>query len=569
MIAIFFVFTVPPDPGEPGVVAWPVWARQLPRLIVAAMNGEGDRGLRYFPFLGVQDGRRTFLEPREPLPPAVLSQIHGQQQRPHALIDGQLRGRVVSLRVLRGDGMDELLTCELPFDPEDPWRTVRRAVFELQGVLGIQCPLPEAQTMSPELLRAYLVSRDTLLGLEASLIVEGAERALGLALQVWEERSEDPEVEDLVVELSRHLVRHGIAVDEVTERLVELAEDQRSTMRLLRAIAPLLEVAGSDAAKLAVTRARQRIAWADPGDADAVLAASVSMFHGGDVEGARVLLRSAVDSGNEDHRIRAQLAACEEVVGETHERDRLLDQLASDDSGPIEPGPARLVASWLVDRGESTRAVAVLDRALAEHGQHAGLWLERGRASLGVQDLERARSDLQRCLDLRPDDAMRFEANRLMQLAQRDSALPGVIEVEDQLAEGDFLLAQCAATKLVKEHKDLAEAHLLLGICEQRLRHFGRAIRCFQRALKRRPDCAEAHNRLGILLAERRRPKQGYSHLRHAVELAPDDGGAWVHLAQVAAQLGNLDEAREALQEAERLRGQDEVFLAVRARLDL
>ncbi|MEO0479877.1 MAG: tetratricopeptide repeat protein [Planctomycetota bacterium] len=566
MTAIVFVFAVPEDAGSPGAVPWAVWSRQLPRLIVSTLNGEDDRGLRFFPFLGVQDGKRTFLEPRDQLPGAVLAQVHGQSAQPDFLIDGILREHLLLMRVHSGDGRSTVLEVEMPFESKRPFACVRRAAFELQGPLGLRTELSRSPNLEGDALRGFLLAKDALLALEASLLVEGIEHSIDLALQSFREDPSHPDLGNLLVETGRHLVRHGVGVDRVLLALRSAMECIPDDSPALAGLAELFEACRSNDDAVS---ARLRVAAQSPSDTDAVLAAGNGLFRVGQIEQARDVLVAAIEAGNHDTRVRAQLAACEEMRGQLAARDQILSDLADDDAASFSPGPARFVATWLIDHGRPSRAVEVLDRALPGNEEHAGLWLERGRANLGAEVLDAARRDLQKCLELRPDEAMRQEARRLIRLAQADSTLPSILQIERAL-QGDRLdEALRLARALCRERKDSVEAHLLLGVVRQRRNEFSKAIKSYRRSLRCDSTNAEAHNRLGILLVERGKPEEGVNHLRHAVDLSPTDASCWLHFAQGAYAVGDHEDARDAVKRAERIGTHDQVCAQVRERLEL
>ena len=77
--AVVFAFAVA-DGLQPVVGAAPfdVLARQLPRLLVGRINDGGDRGIRFFPFLGTVEGERRFVGLSRRLDPAQLAGLHKQ-----------------------------------------------------------------------------------------------------------------------------------------------------------------------------------------------------------------------------------------------------------------------------------------------------------------------------------------------------------------------------------------------------------------------------------------------------------------------------------------------------------
>ncbi|MFN9332918.1 MAG: hypothetical protein ACK6D1_10005, partial [Planctomycetota bacterium] len=106
-----------------------VLARQLPRLLVARLNGDGDRGARFFPFLGVTAGRRRFLRLPQLLEPAALAQLH-QQGDARWLCDGLLGPTGLHWRLIDGRTQQVRLVRDMPFDPRAPLAGVPRRECE-------------------------------------------------------------------------------------------------------------------------------------------------------------------------------------------------------------------------------------------------------------------------------------------------------------------------------------------------------------------------------------------------------------------------------------------------------
>ena len=194
--AVVFAFAVE-DGLSPVIGAAPfdVLARQIPRILVGQLNGGGDRGVRFFPFLGPVDGARSFLRLREPLEPKALVALH-KQDDVDLLVDGLLRQEQLVWRVLDGDGA-ERMRIELPFDPLDPLGVLPRLTFELVGQLGWTGRVDPATQLRGEALGWFLVLKDELLRREANLPESGSQ-PLRAAAQCVELAGDDVEVQHLV-----------------------------------------------------------------------------------------------------------------------------------------------------------------------------------------------------------------------------------------------------------------------------------------------------------------------------------------------------------------------------------
>src|SRR5690242_20686850 len=135
--AVVFAFAI--DDGlvpVAGAAPWEVLARQLPRLLVARLNGNGDRGARFFPFLAPIDGQRAFLCPHELFDPETLAQVH-KQGDVVVLLDGILRVDRLHCRMIDGRTRKVARAFDVPFDPRQPLDVLARLEFELAGALAL------------------------------------------------------------------------------------------------------------------------------------------------------------------------------------------------------------------------------------------------------------------------------------------------------------------------------------------------------------------------------------------------------------------------------------------------
>ena len=72
-VAIVYALSIGEDlPPVVGAASYGVLARQIPRLAVSLLNGEGDRGIRFFPLIGPLEGRRQFFSVSHMLSPEKL-----------------------------------------------------------------------------------------------------------------------------------------------------------------------------------------------------------------------------------------------------------------------------------------------------------------------------------------------------------------------------------------------------------------------------------------------------------------------------------------------------------------
>ena len=542
--AVVFAFAVE-DGLLPVVGAAPydVLARQIPRILVGQLNGDSDRGVRFFPFLGPVDGARSFLRLREPLEPKALVSLH-KQDGVDRLVDGFLREDRLVWRVMDGEGA-ERLRIELAFDPCDPLAVLPRLTYELVGQLGWTGRVEPATQLRGEALGWYLVLKDEFLRREADLPDASAE-PLRAAARCVELAGEDEDVQQLVMDFLALLLRKGKHHDAVGLVASELAARLTDPQALDR-LAGLMFASGDKARAAAVV---VRAACLRPQDSELAERAAAMAFQSGDDPGVRDVVERARAVGASTPKLVAQLAASLDRIGDVAGRKELVDELVGREDLPVPV--ARLVVSFLLDEEQPAIARTILERALQRAPDDAMLHYELGRSSLVLGEPARAGVALQRAVDLGVPERLRPHAKRLL----RASTVPGLWQgsqlVEKALAADDLAAALAAVRALVRRVGPVAEAWLLFGVVEHRLGRRRRAERLLRRALRHDEGCSDAHNRLGALLLEDGRDADAYVHLRRAQELAPEDPATLIHLAQAAARVGRPEEAKQHLQAAAR-----------------
>lgn len=532
-----------------GAAPFDVLARQLPRLLVARLNGDGDRGARFFPFLGPIDGARAFLRPDALFEPAVLGQLH-RQGDVALLSDGILRGGVLHWRVIDGRTHEVRVAVDLPFDPRKPLDVLPRMEFELADRMGWEGRPPPLPSLRGEVLAWFLVLKDEMLRREANLPdttvdpLRAARRCLELAATA-------PEVQDLVCDFLAHVLRRQDRRDECARMLAPLAAAVGDDVARLERLDALLLAAG-DVANAATVACRA--ACLQPERADLVERAAAQAFKLGRYEEVRAVVERARQRGVASPAALAQLAAVCDRTEDLPARAALVRELSGMDDLPVPV--ARLVVSFLLEEDQPALARAILERALAKEPQHAMLHFEFGRACLLLDDGPRAAAALQRALQIGLVGVIAEQARRFLRLASVPGLWAGMQLVEKAIAAADLVAADAAARALLRRVGNVAEAWLLFGVVQHKLGRLRRAERCLRRALRHDDASPDAHNRLGILLVSSGRLAEGHAHLERAHALAPMDPSPLLHLAQACALLGRTDEAEAHVVAAER-RGAD------------
>ena len=572
------VFAFAQDVGEVpphGAAPFAVQARQIPRLLVATLNGEQGVELRFFPFMGQQEGERRFFNVAQLFGVDQLRKVHGQAEV-GLLVDGRISATSITMRIHQArEGGSTLAELEVDYDPLDPWPALRHLLFELTGRIDWLGQVPELPNWSGATLGWYLIARDDQLAIEASMPTPDVAQRLRAAREAVLLAPGDGRVVSTLLESCRALSLRGsdreegddqAILDAVGDALLEVFQvvdgPTVSAAKLVEA-ARLVEACKGVSIAIPLFA---RAAKLDPAEVGAAVKAGFGLHAMGRTEEAREILRATYQAGHRNVALQAQLAAAEEQCGNREERDRILDELIAKEQLP-EP-IARLVASSLTDRDRPGEALELLERASFASSSYPGIWLERGRAQLSLGRPEEAARSLERCMALEPSPEMRAEARRLQRLAGDSDLLPSIRMIESELQQGRVRGALRLARRLVGDRPALGEAHLLLGTVLQRAERTRRAIVSFRRALELQPDLGDAHNRLGVLLLVRGEIETGYEHLLRATELMPHDASAWLHLAQAYRLLGQFEQAIEALDRSEQIGGYDLEVSRVRRHFD-
>ncbi|MCK5940546.1 MAG: tetratricopeptide repeat protein [Planctomycetes bacterium] len=554
--AVVFAYAVE-DGLTPVVGAAPfdVLARQIPRILVTHLNGEQDRGVRFFPFLGPVDGARGFLRLRELLEPKALVALH-QQGDVELLVDGLLRADQLVWRVLDGAG-NERLKLELPFDPLQPLAVLPRLEFELVSLLGWTGRVRADVGLEGEALGWFLVLKDELLRREANL-PEASAQPLRAAERCVELGGDDAEVQQLVVDFLALLLRRGQHRDAVPQVAAALAPRVVDAARLDRLAGITFAAGDASGATAMVVRA----AGMRPDDAELAERAAAMAFQVGDDAAVRRVVDGARSAGAVTPKLVAQLAASLDRTGDVAGRNELVDELVGHDELPVPV--ARLVVSFLLEEEQPALARTVVERALAAAPDQAMLHYELGRACLLLDDTARASVALQRAIELGVAARLLPQARRLLRLSLVPGLWHGTSLVEKAIAAGDLDAALGAVRALVRRAGTAAEAWLMFGIVQHKRGKLRRAERLLRVAVRLYDECAEAHNRLGIVLLQTGRVDEGDNHLRRANELSPDDTSTLLHLAQSCAMRGDREQAEQQISRAEQLGADPALIEAVR-----
>lgn len=217
----------------------------------------------------------------------------------------------------------------------------------------------------------------------------------------------------------------------------------------------------------------------------------------------------------------------------------------SDHEGGPDPkeriGIANLLYEALVDMEQEQyqEAVPILEQVLRQEPNTPIAFLQLGRAYMSLKEYQKAVATLQSLVERKPDDAFaRYELGcALVKSGNWDEALPHFEAAVSQVAGSSMM-------------------HFYLALVYQRTSRMDDAAKEFQSALRLDPNNFPANLLLGRLFVIQRRASDALPYLRKAAKLRPDSIDAHHFLADVYSALGQQENFRRELAEAERLRSQ-------------
>lgn len=556
-VAVVFALAVA-DGLSPVVGAAPydVLARQLPRLLVARLNGTGDRGIRFFPFLATVDGRRSFLRLNESLTGAALRELHRQGDLA-LLCDGAIDYQRLSWRAIDAATGETRLALDVAYDPRRPLDVLPRLEFELAGLLGWSGRPRAPLALTGEALGWFLVLKDQVLAREAKLEPDGGDplRAVRRGLEL---APEDTDMQAAIVDYAAQLVPDATPAG-LGELLAQLTASATLTETLLERLAALLLAVGDeDAAATAAMRA----ALLAPERSELVERAAALLFRRHRLVDVRAVVELARARGVASPAALAQLAVVCDGEGDRATRSALLAELLALPDLPIPV--ARLVVSFLLEEDRPAEARSIAERALVQAPAHAMLHFELGRACLQLHDDVAARAAFLAALERGLPGQLVPQARRFAAMARVPGVWGAVQRTEAQLGAGDPRGALREIRGAITRLGHQAELWYLVGVIRHRLEQGRRARHAYQRALRLDAEMADAHNRLGILLVGMGRLGEGHAHLERAHELAPGEASPLLHLAQACALLGRARDAERHIAAAAAAGAAPELVAAVR-----
>jgi tetratricopeptide (TPR) repeat protein len=197
---------------------------------------------------------------------------------------------------------------------------------------------------------------------------------------------------------------------------------------------------------------------------------------------------------------------------------------------PYDWADFNLIGSTYLRLARFTEARSALEKALALSREHADTHYKVGTVQLATGDAAGASEVLETAVRLRSN----FPAAH---------AALGVA----QLQLGRFAAARQALEKGTSVGPTV---FLYLGMANERLGEFHRALEAYQHAIESDPSFYGGHLRRGSLLLKRGKPAEAQRHLLRAVELRPALPEAHLSLAHAYLEQGQVPSAQESLERA-------------------
>lgn len=398
--------------------------------------------------------------------------------------------------------------------------------------------LDQAVAAYPRLAEAYLML---------------AERAPTLQRSVQILRRATPHLPD-AVSIHRQIVDRLIAAGEAGAALSYLRDT---------ASAPLASAPGlyALAARLPASLSEDALAFVEQGrqifpDSVALAVARGRLLLASDrPEAAVEALAPIVEAGTDDGELVNTLAVAYARTGNVDAARELFASLGDT------PSVRYNLALLLLEAGRSAEALPILAELVQLPEAGADVFAYHGIALAQSGDIQAARSQLQRALELDPE--LELAQRALDQLAQREAV--GLAEIsltEEQSAfvdrgllaldQGEYLQAADAFANA----RELGDAGVLAfyhGFALQRADQTREAVEAYRAAAEMMPESSVVASNLGYAHLQRGRFDLGVEELRRALDLDPDNAQAHFNLGIAYYGLGRFQDALNAWDRADEL----------------
>lgn len=232
-------------------------------------------------------------------------------------------------------------------------------------------------------------------------------------------------------------------------------------------------------------------------------------------------LRNVAEFGRHDEP-RLALARIELEMGRFSDAEETLQPLIG--RSPPDPMATAILAELGIRRGEAIAGVSLLERSLADQPESARLRLQLAAAYLSIGQAKRALETLEPI----NDEAHAAARDRMRVIAT--AALSGASEAERELDAA------------VARHPEDVELLLMAATYYANLQRWDSARSYIERARMVRPEDPLLEIALGRLELAAGNLDEAESHARDVLEKVPDDVGAMMLIANVAAHQGKDEE---------------------------
>jgi protein O-GlcNAc transferase len=222
-------------------------------------------------------------------------------------------------------------------------------------------------------------------------------------------------------------------------------------------------------------------------------------------------------------------------------------------------------------KGETDRAISLIDQASRENPRDAAIAENLGVAHLAARSFEMAETAFRRAMTLGGSHGLLYmrlgvamasqgkladAISALRSAAERSPEVPEVhLNLGNALAERNQLEEAFASFKAVLElQPDHVIAHFNIGNLHRIAGRLEEAAVSYGKVLALEPRDADAHSNLGIVYEQQRRLADAERCYRQALALAPSHVHALNNLGNVLHAQGRLDEAAVACEKALALR---------------
>ncbi len=400
-----------------------------------------------------------------------------------------------------------------------------QAYLELRELDEAERAFAEAADLKPGSIPAKLGQARVLLGRGAF------DEAEAIARETLKSHPGETDAWYLLGEAARLTRRFGDAVEEF-DHVIDARPDHLAA-RIGRAAA-LIELGRLDDALADVQAVRRVI----PRDPRAAFLNALILMRQNDVKGANEVLReAALALGDSEPGFIMNHAPSLLIFGVINFAQRRFDDAEIYlgrfiELNPYHPGARKLLGTILIQKGDYTRALKLLEPARRFSPNDAQLYALLGTANMRLRRFDEAAELFDEASRLAPKRAA-FQA----QLALSRLALGDSKRAVDTL-EGAFAL-----------EKDSTPAGILLSLVHLRGGRYADALRITRELIARDPENPIPYNLAGAAQLSMNDPAAARESLDKAIEIDPDYLPARYNLARLDRREGHANRARERLLE--------------------